>query len=133
MSSTNYAKNKNQDLNFGGISFTPPANFYLALSTTSISSSGSNITEPTGAGYARVLIPNTKSYFTYSTSGCVTNSGSIAFATSSGSFGTIVDIALMDSLTTGSAWFYTTLPTPINIQMNTALSFSASALVISQT
>jgi hypothetical protein len=50
MSATNYAKNKIQDYNFGAISYTPPSSYWIALSTTNISSSGSNISEPVGAG-----------------------------------------------------------------------------------
>jgi hypothetical protein len=132
MSYTNYAKNKIQDLMFGGISFTPPSNYYLALSTTNISVSGSNISEPVGAAYARIQLPNTKSYFTNSTSGCLNNNTNIAYVESSGSWGTIVDIALMDSLTSGSAWGYATLTSPIIVQINTAITFSASSITFSQ-
>jgi hypothetical protein len=132
MAYTNYAKNKLQDLMLGGVSFTPPTNYYLALSTTNISSSGSNVSEPVGAGYARVQIPNTKSYFSYSTSGCITNSTSLVFAETSGSWGTITDIALTDSLTSGSVWMYTTLTTPKIVQSDTIISFSASSITFSQ-
>jgi len=132
MSSTNFAKNYAQNFLFGGVSFTPPANYYIALSTTSISSSGSNLSEPSGAGYARVQIPNTKSYFTNAVNGALVNSGSIVYGSSSGSWGTIVDIALCDALTSGSVWYYTTLTTPKVVQDSTIISFSASAITITQ-
>jgi hypothetical protein len=132
MAYTNYAKNKIQDHMLGGVSFTPPANYYLALSTTTISSSGSNMTEPVGAAYARVQIPNTKSYFSYSSSGCIINSTSLVFVETSGSWGTITDVALSDSLTSGSVWMYTTLTVPKIIQSDTIISFSASAITFSQ-
>jgi len=132
MSSTNFAKNYAQNFLFGGVSFTPPANYYIALSTTSISSSGSNLSEPSGAGYARVQIPNTKSYFTNAVNGTLVNSGSIVYGLSSGSWGTIVDIALCDALTSGSVWYYTTLTTPKVVQDSTIISFSASAITITQ-
>jgi len=132
MSSTNFSKNYTQDFLFGATSFSPPANYYIALSTTSISSSGSNMTEPTAAGYARVIIPNTKSYFTQSVSGCLVNSGSIVFPISTGSWGTIVDVALCDGLTSGSVWYFTTLLVPKVIQDSTVVSFSASAITVSQ-
>ena len=128
MSTTNFEKNKIMDCSFGATTYTPASNYYLGASTTTISSSGSNATEPVGAGYARILIPNTKGYFSNSTSGCVTNSGSIAFAESSGSWGTIVDLGLWDALTSGSIRFYTTLPTPKIVQDATVVSFSASAI-----
>jgi hypothetical protein len=128
VSTTNYAKNKMMDYSFGAVSFTPPANYYLGASTTTISSSGSNATEPVGASYARILIPNTKGYFSNSSSGCLVNSGSLAFAESSGSWGTIVDLGLWDALTSGSIWHYTTLTVPKIVQDATVISFSASAI-----
>lgn len=134
MSSTTYAKQKILNYNFGATpSYTPPANYYLALSTTSISSSGSNITEPVGASYARVQIPNDKSHFTYASASSLLISSQLDFVQSSGSWGTIVDCALMDGLSSGSAWFYTTLSSPLIVQINTIVSFSGCTIVISQT
>jgi len=132
MSSTIYTKNLSQDKMFGGVDFTPPASYFLALSTTAISVAGSNVTEPSGNGYLRSEVPNTKSYLTYSSSGCVVNSGSIVFPTSSGAWGTIVDVAIMSASSSGSTMFYTTLTTPIVVQTGTSLFFSASDLNIKQ-
>lgn len=132
MASTNWAKNKIQDYQFGGVSFSPPSNYYIALSTTTVSSTGSNVSEPSGASYARVQVPNTKSYFTYSSGGCLVNSASIVFPVSTGSWGTVVDIVFMDASSSGSAWYYTSLPVPKIIQDATTISFSASAITISQ-
>lgn len=132
MSSTNFARNKSQDLIFGGTSFTPPSNYYLALSTANISSSGSNLVEPSGAGYARVQIPNTKSYFTNSVNGVLSNSASVVLPISSGSWGTIVDIALCDAATSGSVWYYTSLTTPKVVQDSTIVSFAVGAITITQ-
>jgi len=133
MSKTNWARNQVQDYLFGGVSFTPPATLYLGLSTTTPSVTGSNITEPSGAGYARVAITNNKSNFSYSTSGCVLNTGSIVFPESSGSWGTILSVVLFDASTSGSAWDYTTLTTPKVVQDTTIISFSASAVSFSMT
>jgi len=132
MSSTTYSKNFAQNFLFGGVSFTPPTNFYLALSLGSISSTGSGLVEPSGAGYARVQIPNTKSYFTNAVNGALTNSASIVFPITTGSLGTIVDIALCDAPTSGSVWYYTTLSTPRVVQDSTIISFAASAITITQ-
>lgn len=132
MSSTNFAKNYAQNFLFGGVSFTPPTNFYLALSLGSISSTGSGLVEPSGAGYARVQIPNTKTYFTNAVNGTITTTGSQSFPQSSGSWGTIVDIALCDAATSGSVWYYTTLTTPKVVQDSTIISFAASAITITQ-
>ncbi len=128
MSATNFAKNKALDYQFGNTSYTPPANLYLGLSTTAISTSGSNASEPVGASYARVQIPNDKSHFTNASSGCLVNSASIVFPESSGSWGTITHLFLADDLTSGSIWYYTALSTPKVVQANAVNSFSASAI-----
>jgi hypothetical protein len=133
MSLTNFARNKVNDHMFGAVSFTPPTNFYLALSTSTISVTGSNVGEPVGAGYARVLIPNDKSHFSYSSAGSLTVSGSTTFAISSGSWGTILDIGMFDGLSSGSLWMYTTLTSPYIVQNNTIISFDANTINISQT
>ena len=133
MASTNFARDKMQDYNFGSVPFTPPTSYFIGLSTATISSSGSGATEPSGGGYARVEIPNTKSYFTYSSNGCLVNSASIVFAQTTGSLGTILSIGLWDALTSGSLWYYTNLTTPKIVQTDTVISYSASAITFSQT
>ena len=133
MSLTNYARNKVNDHLFGGISFSQPTNYYLALSTSTISVTGSNVGEPVGAGYARVLIPNDKSHFSYSSSGSLTVSGSTSFSISSGSWGTISDVGLYDNISSGSLWLFTTLTSPYIVQNNTTVSFDANTITISQT
>jgi hypothetical protein len=132
MSSTNWARNKNLDKQFGAVDYTPPATYYVGLSTTNISVTGSNATEPSGAAYARVALTNDKTSFTYSSSGCIVNSASIIFAESSGSWGTAVNLGLWDALTSGSIWYYTAI-TPLVIQTLTTVQFSASSIAISQT
>jgi hypothetical protein len=72
-------------------------------------------------------------YFTNSFSGSLVNLSALTFPESSGSWGVITTIALMDASTSGSVWFYTDLGTPKTVQSNTVVSFSASAIVISQT
>jgi hypothetical protein len=133
MTATNWAKNKIQDYVYGAVSFTPPTSYFLGLSTTTISASGSNSSEPVGAGYARVEIANDKSHFTYASSGCLVNSTTLAFGPSSGSWGTITDVALYSALTSGSIWFFTSLTTPKIVQTDTTVSFSASAITFTQT
>jgi len=128
MSSSIYQKNLTQDFLFGGVSFTPPTNYYLGLSI----GSGSQPTEPAGLNYSRVQVPNTKSYFSYSSSGCLVISASVAFPMSSGNWGTITDMVLFDAITSGCIRFYTALPSPITVQTNTTLTFSASSITIGQ-
>jgi hypothetical protein len=132
MAYTNYARNKLQDFMFGGVTYSAPATYYLGLSTTTISVSGSNATEPSGAGYARVPITNDKTSWTYSSSGCLLNSTSLSFVESSGSWGTVTYVALWDAETSGSIWAYQALPESKIIQTGTTVSFSASKLCFTQ-
>ena len=134
MTATNFARNKILDYNFGSVTYSVPAVLYAGLSTTSISTSGSNSSEPLGStGYARVPITNDKSKFSYASSGCLVVSGSLAFPVSSGSQGIVVDFALWDALTSGSIWYFTTLASPRVVDTLTELFFSASAITISVT
>lgn len=133
MSVTYYASNQILDYNFGKVSYSAPNSFFVGLSTTAISTSGSNATEPVGASYARVEVVNNKSNFAYASNGCLINVGNITFPESSGSWGTILDVALWDTLTSGSIWYYTTLSSPKIVQTTTTVSFSSSALAISIT
>jgi hypothetical protein len=128
MTATNFARNAILDEVFGDVDATIPNSYFLGLSTTGISVSGSNATEPSGASYARVEISNDKTSFRYSSSGCILNAIAIAFAESSGSWGTCTTALLADDLTSGSIWFYQTLPSSIIVQNNTVVSFAASAL-----
>lgn len=136
MAITYYASGSILNDAFGAVDYTPPSSYYVGLSTTTISSSGSNVTEPTGGkGYARVEVPNNKSYFTYAASGSLVNASDIDFPTSTSSWGTIVDVFLADTSGsgTGNVWFYDSLPSPKIIQDSTDVSFSASALTFSVT
>ena len=131
MGFTNLSKNYVLNRVYGGTDFTPPTNFYLGMSQNNISVSGSNALEPVGNGYARVLIGNSKSNFSVSTTGSLTISASLVFPQSSGSWGTIVDLAMYDSLTSGSVWAFTTLSVPKTVQSDTIVSFDANAISFS--
>ena len=130
MAATNYARNKILDYNFGSTAYSVPASFFMGLSTTTISVTGSNATEPSGAAYARVEISNDKTNWTYASSGCLLNSASVVFTESSGSWGTVTNIFLSDTLTSGSIWFYEALPSSKVVQTNTIVSFSASSIAM---
>lgn len=131
MSKTDYARNKIQDYLYGAVAFTAPATYYLGLSTTTPSTSGSNFTEPVGASYARVAVTSNKTNFGYSSSGCVVTSASITFPETSGSWGVITAIGLWDALTSGSLWDFAVLPVSKTVQDTTIISFSASAIALS--
>lgn len=134
MTATNYARNQIQDQMFGAVNIVVPASYFIGLSTTTISLSGSNASEPGAAeGYARVEVANNKTNFRYATAGCILNATAITWAESSGSWGTVTTVFAADALTSGSIWFYTTLPSSKVIQADTIVSFAASALAFTLT
>ena len=129
MSVTTYAANKILDNLYGAVSFTPPATWYVGLSSTTIGVSGS-CTEPTGT-YARVAVTNNKTNFTNGSSGSLINSLAITFPDSgSVAWGTETDIALWDAPTGGSVWFYDPLTVSKIVQANTVVSFVSGAITI---
>ena len=78
---------------FGGTDYARPATLYLGLSTTAVSATGTNITEPSGNGYARVAITNNATNFPASTTvggkGVKTNGTTIQFPEATGAWGTV--------------------------------------------
>jgi len=133
MSATNYVKNPLLDYCFGSTLYTPPASYWLGLSTTTIYAAGSGATEPVGYGYARVEMPNDKATFYNAVSGCVLNVGAVTFAISSGSWGTVSYAFLSSASASGSVLYFTQLPTSKVIQDATVVSYSACALAFSIT
>ena len=108
---------------------------YAALSTTTITGIGTNMTESGSGSYARVAITNDKTKWSSASSGSLTNLAAITFPESSGSWGTVTYIALTDSsaVGVGNVWYYQNLPVSKVVQAQTTVEFSASALKISLT
>lgn len=134
MAITYYASGSILNQVLGAVGFSAPSNYYLGLSTTSVSPSGSNASEPTGVtGYARVEVPNNKTYLTYASNGSLVNASELTFLTSASAWGTVVDVFLADTSGsgTGNIWFYEPLPSPRIVQDSTTISFAASALSFS--
>lgn len=107
---------------FGQIS-TPPANFYLALTTSlaTISMNGSEILEPpSGSNYSRLQIPNDTAHWTTSTNApYVMNSIAMSWPLTptvgaSADWPRCPGWALADALTGGNLWAVGTLSVPIS-------------------
>jgi hypothetical protein len=87
---------------FTNTAYTSPSAVYLGLFTVAPTDTGGG-TELSGSGYARQAI-------TFAVSGTdptlATNSSAIEFPTATGSWGTLVAVAVFDALTTGNmlAW-----------------------------
>lgn len=135
MPATTYAINKSLDKDFGATDYTPPATYYLGLSTTAIDSTGSTVTEPTDPSYARVAITNNKSKWSTAASGSVVSLTTASFVQSSQAWGTIISAFLSSASvsTSGSIWFYYTLNPSIPVVANTTVTFSAGTLTATRT
>lgn len=134
MTLTILARDSVLDRLYGGVAFSPPATYYLALSTTTPTTGGANITEPTEASYARQEISNDKvTGFENASAGSLTNASDITFPVSTGAWGTITYAVLFDAETAGDAWSYTPLSPSIIVQTATELTFEAGSLTFTQT
>jgi len=125
-----WMENKVLDHYFGQTASGSPASVYFALSTTTITDAGGNLTEPSGNGYARKSMTNNKTTWGTASAGSVSNAAQIDFAQASGSWGTVVDFAVMDAASGGNMLAYGTLSTSKTIDSGDTASFAASAITI---
>jgi hypothetical protein len=131
MSGTYTSENKLLDLAFGGTAWTPPATYYVGLSTTAPAEAGTGATEPSGGAYARVAVTNNKTNFGTASNGALTNAVAITFVESTASWGTITHICFFDQLTGGSLYYWEQLPVSKAVAANTTVYFSIGSLTIS--
>jgi hypothetical protein len=104
-----------------------PKTYYIGLSTSTPTISGSGVTEPsTTNGYARLKLSSLGT----PTDGVVTNSSDINFAESTGSWGTITHFVIYDSATVGSGnlLMYGELTTSRTVETATIMTIKAGYL-----
>lgn len=130
---TDYAENKLVDATLRGQSLGVPATWYIGATTDTCSDAG-NGTEPSGNGYARVAVTagltdwagtqsaasTTASSGTGATS---SNNATIAFPTSTGSWGTLQAVRWFDASTSGNAWICINLTASVAV---TATGYTVS-------
>ena len=115
---------------------------YVGLSSTAPNADGTNVTEPTGGGYARVLVGTNNQSGTYKFGAPendeIKNSDFIYFPESTGSWGdTLTHFVLYSAETGGNLLGYGLLEangeaTPITVDTeNTVVMFRPETLVIS--
>lgn len=121
---TNYSANKILQALCGKvstISLGPTA--YVGLSTTAPTAMGENVTEPSGNGYARVMLGNYNQNYTQKmgnpASGAISNSEIIYYPEATGSWGTITHFCIYDAQTDGNLLAYGALTTSITPTANT--------------
>ena len=96
---------------------------YVGLSTTEPNADGTNVTEPVGNGYARVLLGNTSQALTQKmgevSNGHVENNEIIYFPEATGSWGTITHFCIFNSASSGNLLAFGALSTSILPVANT--------------
>lgn len=141
MSFSNYLEQTVLDYVYGLTAFTPSGFLYVGLSTTTPGEDASNFTEPASAsGYSRAIIHNAKSSSGWiaasqnSTSGQLTNAGTVTFPIASGNWGTVTSYGLFDRPTgTGTPtnmYNVGALSTSRAVVTNDTLSFASGAFII---
>lgn len=115
-------------------SYTVPATYYIALSTTTPTDAGTNVTEPSGNAYARVAVTNNSTNFPAASSRAKSNGTAITFPVATGSWGTITHFAIYKHATsTSSSDFigWGALTSSITVSLNGQPRFAATTLSIS--
>lgn len=130
---TDFLELKLLDHVFGAAAYTAPATLYVALSTTTITDAGGNMTEPVGNAYARVAVTNNATNWPAASAGAKSNGTAINFPTATGSWGTIIDFAIMDAASAGNMLGYGTLTTAKAITTGDTPSFAVGDLDITLT
>lgn len=134
MSFTNYLENELLDHTFGSGVYTPPAIWYVGLSTTVPDDDGSNFTEPTG-NYARVAVANDKTQWSDAAdfaggSGEVHNLNSVQFVEATNDWGTVAHFAVFDASVSGNCAGIGDLNTSTVINSGTTPVFNSGNLSI---
>jgi len=127
---TNQMKNKILDHIFGGVDYARPATLYLGISTTTITDTGTNITEPVGYGYTRAAVPNNSTNFSASTNVFKTNNLAITFPLSTGPWGTVTDFFISDASSGGNILAFGALTASKVIAIDTTARFDVNDLDI---
>jgi len=125
---SNYLRNALLDHIFGNATFTPPANIFVALSTTEPSGDGSGVTEPSGNGYARVSTSDAD--WSGASSFEIQNTSDVTFPTATGSWGTVSYFVLYDAASGGNMLIFGALTLSKEIVSGRTPSFTAGDLSI---
>ena len=126
---TYYQGNLDLDRAFGRTDNTVPTSYYIGLSITPISRDGSGATEPlSSTGYARVQVQNTKTNFSTSSNGEITNTLDISFPESTATWGTVTHVFISDAVTGGNIRYYEALGAPRLLNATSTLMFKQQTL-----
>lgn len=130
---TNAQKKAVLDHLYGNATLSPPATWYVGLSTTTPTATGTNFTEPAGGSYARVAVTNNATNFPLATAANPTNKTNgtaIEFPTPTGSWGTPTHFGLFTAASGGTPVDYGALVAPTAITTGAIVRFPVSSLTL---
>jgi 2-keto-4-pentenoate hydratase len=133
MPATTYLANKLLDHQLGKAAFTMPT-VYVALSSTTPTTAGGNITEPSGGSYARVA--TSAATWNSAASGSTSNAAAITFpaATADWSAGANLTYGVLyDASTAGNVLAYGALTVAKNCLNGDTVSIAIGGLTVSLT
>ena len=128
---SNYLANALLNHIFGKGTYTPPTNIYVELSTTAPTDAGTNVTPPSGGGYARKQ--TSPSDWNTGSGRIIDNANAIEFAEASGSWGTLSHFALYDADEEGNFLGWGALATSKAVDSGDTARFAAGDLDVSFT
>ena len=128
---SNYLANALLNHIFGKGTYTPPTNIYVELSTTAPTDSGTNVTPPSGGGYARKQ--TAPSDWNMGANRIIDNANAIEFAEATASWGTLSHFALFDAASGGNFLGWGALATPKAVDSGDTARFAAGDLDVSFT
>lgn len=128
---SNYLANALLNHIFGKGTYTPPTNIYVELSTTAPTDAGTNVTPPSGGGYARKQ--TAPSDWNMAAGRIIDNANAIEFAEASASWGTLSHFALFDAASGGNFLGWGALATPKAVDSGDTARFAAGDLNVSFT
>lgn len=104
-----------------------PSGYYLGLSTSAPSVSGTGVSEPSGGGYARVKIASLGA----PSNGIVRNTADISFAESQSNWGVLRYFVIYDAATGGNLLMYGLLPEARTAESGTTIVIRTGSLGLS--
>ncbi len=111
--------------------YTPPSSFWVALSTTTPTATGTNFTEPGGGSYARVEIDAAD--WAAASGGApssVATSSLVQFPEATGSWGSITHVGLYSLSSGGTLSYWGALTTPRSVTTGQQPQFAIGDLVL---
>ena len=129
---SDYLSNKLLDHAFRNTAYTVPGTTWVGLATASISdaTTGTNVGEVTGSGYARKQVNvngGAAPTWDLAAAGVVDNGGTIMIGTASASWGTVTGTFVVDASTNGNMLFYDNAMTDQAVGVDDSVYFDPGA------